>query len=54
MLAISALNAMIAPRYRKAIKMLMNLSPAISPRAISAAVPTVHQACWPKNQLLGS
>ena len=24
------------------------------PRAIIAAVPTVHRACWPKNQLLGS
>ena len=39
----------IALRYRRATLMLM-----LDPRAISAAVPTVHQACWPKNQLLGS
>ncbi len=38
----------IAPRYRRAI------CPLNEKRSISAAVPTVHQACWPKILLLGS
>jgi len=38
-----------ALRYQRAFVSLIE-----EIRSMSAAVPTVHQACWPKNQLFGS